>query len=109
MSRPPGRDDAAASVAATRGRQSRSITLLGWGPTILCTSVVSSIGATQLFGEPYLFSGGGQQAYNGGASHQYQTLALYMYQQGWQYLQLGRAAAVAWATLVIVIVFVVAA
>lgn len=98
--------EAAAIDGANRWRQFTSVTLPGLRPTILFTIVISTIGATQLFGEPYLFSGGGQQAYNGGASHQYQTLALYMYQQGWQYLQLGRAAAVAWATLVIVLVFV---
>lgn len=99
--------EAAAIDGASRWRQFTNVTLPGLRPTILFTIVVSTIGATQLFGEPYLFSGGGQQAYNGGASHQYQTLSLYMYQQGWQYLQLGRAAAVAWATLLLVVVFVV--
>jgi cellobiose transport system permease protein len=98
--------EAAAIDGANRWRQFVNVTLPGLRPTILFTIVVSTIGATQLFGEPYLFSGGGQAAYNGGASHQYQTLSLYMYQQGWQYLQLGRAAAVAWTTLVIVIIFV---
>ena len=65
-------------------------------PTILFTIVVSTIGATQLFGEPLLF-GGRHQRRPGGAEHQYQTLGLYLYEQGWINGHLGRAAAVAWA------------
>ena len=35
--------------------------------------------------------------------NQYQTLGLFMYQQGWQYGQLGRAAAVAWVMFLLII------
>jgi cellobiose transport system permease protein len=62
--------------------------------------VVSTIGASQLFGEPLLFGGG---LANGGAANQYQTLGLFMYQQGWQFGQLGRAATVAWVMFVLII------
>lgn len=76
------------------------VTVPSLRPTILFTVVVSTIGATQLFGEPLLF--GGSQS--GGGSHQYQTLGLYLYEQGWFSFHLGRAAAVAWAMFLILIV-----
>ena len=38
-----------------------------------------------------------------GRSNQYQTLGLFMYQQGWQFGQLGRAATVAWVMFVLII------
>lgn len=94
--------ESAALDGANRWQQFLHITLPGLRPTILFTIVVSTIGATQLFGEPLLFGGDP----NGGALHQYQTLGLYMYQQGWQYLQLGRAATIAWVTFLLIIVLV---
>ncbi len=92
--------EAAALDGASRWQQFRHVTLPGLRPTILFTIVVSTIGASQLFGEPLIFGGG--QA-NGGAVHQYQTLGLFLYQQGWQFGSLGRAAAVAWVTFVLII------
>jgi len=65
--------------------------------------VVSTIGASQVFGEPLIFGGG---AAEGGAMGQYQTLGLFLYQQGWQIGQLGRAAAVAWVMFVLILVLV---
>ncbi|HLT83747.1 MAG TPA: sugar ABC transporter permease [Phototrophicaceae bacterium] len=95
--------EAASLDGASRWQQFRYITLPGLRPTILFTVVVSTIGATQLFGEPLLFGGG---VPNGGAVNQYQTVGLFMYQQGWQYGSLGRAAAVAWVTFVLIVVLV---
>jgi cellobiose transport system permease protein len=92
--------EAAALDGANRWQQFVHVTLPGLRPTILFTVVVSTIGASQLFGEPLLFGGG--QA-NGGPVNQYQTLGLFMYQQGWQYGQLGRAAAVAWVMFLLII------
>lgn len=95
--------EAAAIDGASRWQQFRFVTLPGLRPTILFTVVVSTIGATQLFGEPLLFGNGSA---DGGAVHQYQTIGLFMYQQGWQYLQLGKAAAVAWVTFLLIVVLV---
>lgn len=95
--------ESAALDGANKWQQFRHITLPGLRPTILFTVVVSTIGATQLFGEPLLFGNG--QA-NGGALGQYQTLGLFMYQQGWDYFQLGRAATIAWVTFVLVVALV---
>jgi cellobiose transport system permease protein len=95
--------EAAELDGASRWKQFLHVTLPGLRPTILFTVVVSTIGATQLFGEPLLFEG----SISGGISHQYQTLGLYMYEQGWGYFHLGRAAAVAWVMFVLIVLLVV--
>ncbi|MGW2378170.1 carbohydrate ABC transporter permease [Kitasatospora sp. NPDC001683] len=94
--------EAAALDGANRWQQFRHVTVPSIRPTILFTIVVSSIGATQLFGEPLLF-GGGATGHSGGSAHQYQTLGLYLYDQGWYAFHLGRAAAVAWTMLLILL------
>ncbi|MEE1784518.1 sugar ABC transporter permease [Streptomyces sp. SP17BM10] len=86
--------EAAAIDGANRWRQFRHVTIPELRPTILFTVVVSFIGSTQLFGEPYLF--GGQSGHQGGAGHQYETLGILMYDQGFHYSLLGRASAIAW-------------
>ncbi|MFI2302677.1 carbohydrate ABC transporter permease [Actinacidiphila glaucinigra] len=99
---PGERYEAAELDGASRWRQFLHVTLPGLRPTVLFTIVVSTIGATQLFGEPLLFEG----SISGGISHQYQTLGLYMYEQGWGYFHLGRAAAIAWVTFVLIVLLV---
>jgi len=94
--------EAAAIDGANRWQQFMKITIPSLRPTILFTVVVSTIGSMQLFAEPYLFSNNT----NGGGSGQYQTLTLFLYQQGWQYNHLGYAAAVAWTMLAIIVVLV---
>ncbi|MGW0120283.1 carbohydrate ABC transporter permease [Streptomyces sp. NPDC003327] len=94
--------EAAALDGASRWRQFLHVTLPGLRPALLFTVLVSTIGATQLFGEPLLFNSGAGAS--GGADHQYQTLGLYLYEQGWLNLHLGRAAAIAWAMLLILVV-----
>ena len=95
--------EAAALDGANGWQQFRHVTLPGLRPTILFTIVVSTIGASQVFGEPLIFGGG---AAEGGALGQYQTLGLFLYQQGWQIGQLGRAAAVAWVMFLMIVVLV---
>lgn len=96
--------EAAALDGASRWAQFRHVTLPSMRPTILFTIVVSTIGATQLFGEPLLYDPTGQP--NGGNLHQYQTLGLLMYQQGWTYDHLGLASATAWTMFVIIVLAV---
>jgi cellobiose transport system permease protein len=93
--------EAAAIDGASRWRQFLYVTLPGLRPTIVFTIVVSTIGATQLFGEPLLYDPTGQP--NGGTSNQYQTLGLLMYQQGWSYDRLGLASATAWTMFLIIV------
>lgn len=92
--------ESAALDGASRWQQFIHVTIPSLRPTILFTVVVSTIGATQLFGEPLLF--GGSQT--GGASNQYQTLGLYLYEQGWFNYHLGRASAIAWTMFLLLIV-----
>ncbi|MFF3314559.1 carbohydrate ABC transporter permease [Streptomyces sp. NPDC003035] len=94
--------EAAEMDGASRWRQFFHVTLPGLRPTIVFTTVVSTIGATQLFGEPLLFEG----SISGGISHQYQTLGLYLYEQGWGFFHLGRAAAIAWLMFLLILVLV---
>jgi cellobiose transport system permease protein len=96
--------EAAAIDGASRWRQFLYVTLPGLRATIVFTIVVSTIGATQLFGEPLLYDPTGQP--NGGSSNQYQTLGLLMYQQGWSYDRLGLASATAWTMFLIIVVAV---
>jgi cellobiose transport system permease protein len=98
--------ESAAMDGASRWQQFRNVTIPGLRPTILFTVIVSTIGASQLFGEPLLFSGGGTGPELGGASNQYQTLAMYFYQRGFTNQHLGRAAAIAWAMFLMIVVFV---
>ncbi|WP_370409353.1 carbohydrate ABC transporter permease [Streptomyces fradiae] len=94
--------EAAEMDGASRWRQFWHVTLPGLRPTIVFTVVVSTIGATQLFGEPLLFEG----SVSGGISHQYQTLGLYLYEQGWGFFHLGRAAAIAWVMFLLILLVV---
>ncbi|MEV5505245.1 carbohydrate ABC transporter permease [Streptomyces orinoci] len=93
--------ESAALDGASRARQFIHITVPALRPVIAFTLVVSAIGATQLFGEPLLFGGAGGQ--KGGPSRQFQTLGLYLYEQGWFDYHLGRASAVAWAMFLILL------
>lgn len=97
--------EAASLDGASRWRQFVHVTVPSLRPTILFTIVISTIGATQLFAEPLLF--GGVSGPNGGASRQYQTLGLYLYQTGWVNFHLGRAAAIAWSMFLLVVLLVV--
>ncbi|MFJ3924835.1 carbohydrate ABC transporter permease [Streptomyces sp. NPDC090022] len=93
--------ESAALDGASRWQQFFHVTVPCLRPTILFTCVVSTIGATQLFGEPLLFNGGAGAT--GGSDHQFQTLGLYLYEQGWVNLHLGRASAIAWTMFLILL------
>ncbi|WP_051871283.1 carbohydrate ABC transporter permease [Streptomyces sclerotialus] len=104
---PAERYEAAALDGASRWQQFRMVTIPGIRSTVVFTIVLSTIGATQLFGEPLIF-GQGPNGITGGADNQYQTLGLLLYEEGWKNYQMGRAATVAWAMfLLLVLVFVV--
>ncbi|MHA4814379.1 carbohydrate ABC transporter permease [Streptomyces aculeolatus] len=94
--------ESAALDGASRWKQFRYVTIPSLRPTILFTVVVSTIGSVQLFGEPLLFEEGAGAS--GGPDHQFQTLGLYLYEQGWRNLHLGRAAAIAWVMFLILVV-----
>lgn len=95
--------EAAATDGASRWKQFLHVTIPGLRPTILFTIVVSTIGATKLFGEPLLYH---QGIPDGGTARQYQTLGLLMYQQGWTNDRLGLASATAWTMFVLIVLAV---
>ncbi|WP_155054779.1 carbohydrate ABC transporter permease [Streptomyces blattellae] len=97
--------ESASLDGANRWQQFIHVTIPQLRPTILFTVVVSTIGATQLFGEPLLF--GGVSGSKGGSDHQYQTLGLYMYDQGWIIGNLGKASAIAWSMFLILVIIAV--
>ncbi|MFJ4467809.1 carbohydrate ABC transporter permease [Streptomyces sp. NPDC089424] len=102
---PLDRYEAAAIDGASRWQQFLKVTIPGIRPTIVFTIVLSTIGSTQLFGEPLIF-GQGPNGITGGADNQYQTLGLLLYEEGWKNYQMGRAATVAWAMfLLLVLIF----
>ncbi|WP_371660166.1 carbohydrate ABC transporter permease [Streptomyces sp. NBC_00280] len=94
--------ESAALDGASRWQQFLHVTLPSLRPTILFTVVVSTIGASQVFGEPLLFDA--NKGASGGAEHQFQTLGLYLYEQGWINQHLGRASAIAWTMFLILII-----
>ncbi|MBC7273423.1 MAG: sugar ABC transporter permease [Streptomyces sp.] len=94
--------ESAALDGASRWQQFLHVTLPSLRPTILFTVVVSTIGASQVFGEPLLFDA--NKGASGGSEHQFQTLGLYLYEQGWVNQHLGRSSAIAWTMFLILIV-----
>ncbi|MEV6965121.1 sugar ABC transporter permease [Hamadaea sp. NPDC051192] len=73
-------------------------------PTILFTTVVSTIGGLQLFAEPLLFEAKGASTGTGGSDRQYQTITMYLYERGFTLFDAGYAATVAWVLFVLVAV-----
>ena len=69
-------------------------------PTIIFVVITSTIGGLQIFDEPRLFDTGGQ----GGASRQWMTMTMYLYELGWgPQISFGRASAVAWLLFLIIV------
>lgn len=97
--------ESAALDGASRRRQFWTITVPMLRPTILFTVIVSTIGALQLFGEPLLFNPT-QTPSSGGSRHQFQTLALYTYDQFWQKFKYGYGAAISWAMFLVIVLIV---
>jgi cellobiose transport system permease protein len=97
--------ESAALDGASRWRQFRTITIPMLRPTILFTVIVSTIGALQLFGEPLLFNTS-QTPTAGGSRHQFQTLAVYSYDQFWQKFKYGYGAAISWAMFFVIVAIV---
>jgi cellobiose transport system permease protein len=97
--------EAAAIDGARPFRQFLHVTIPSLRPTIIFTVIVSTIGGLQLFTEPYLFQPLKQGA-TGGASRQYQTAAMYLYEKAFAggELKFGYASAVAWCLFLLIAV-----
>lgn len=93
--------EAATIDGAGAVRQFFSITIPLLRPTVTFVVITATIGGLQIFAEPKLFDGPGR----GGADNQWLTLTLYLYDIGWNNLDFGRAAAVAWLLFLLIIMF----
>jgi len=94
--------ESAAIDGASKWQQFRYVTIPSLRPTIIFTVIVSTIGALQLFAEPFLFDT--TRNNNGGSERQFQTVVLYLYQQFWTNGRYGYAAAIAWTLFLVTVV-----
>ncbi|MDT3439802.1 sugar ABC transporter permease [Pseudofrankia sp. BMG5.37] len=95
--------EAAAIDGAGTWRQLWHVTLPALRPTIAFTALVSLIGQIQLFTEPLLFdiSPG---SVSGGTDRQFQTLALFLYEEGFRLRHFGYGSAVAWLMFLLTVI-----
>jgi cellobiose transport system permease protein len=94
--------ESAALDGASAWRQFWNITVPMLRPTILFTVIISTIGGFQLFTEPLLFNTGGN-AIAGGSLRQFQTVAMYVYENAFGRFDYGYGAAVAWLLFLLII------
>ena len=98
--------EAALIDGASAVRRFFSVTLPLLRPTLIFVVVTSTIGGLQIFTEPKLFDAM-PGSNNGGASNQFQTVTLYMYQTGFETQRLGYASAIAWALFLVIIIIAI--
>ncbi len=83
-----------------RARRFWHVTVPMLRPTIIFVVITSTIGGLQIFDEPRMFDTGG----SGGASRQWMTMTMYLYELGWgPQISFGRASAVAWLLFLIIV------
>jgi cellobiose transport system permease protein len=99
--------EAATLDGASGFTQLRRITIPMIRPTMVFVVIVSTIGAMQIIAEPLLFgasTGPGASAASGGPDRQFQTLALFVYEQGFTKFDFGYASAASWLMFLVVVV-----
>ncbi len=94
--------EAAAIDGASGWKQFFNITIPSLRPVIIFTVIVSTIGGLQIFTEPLLLS---SPSLTGGAGRQYQTITLFMYEQGFGNFEFGYGSAIGVALFVIIVGF----
>ena len=94
--------EAAEIDGASRTRQFFSVTLPLLKPTLIFTSLISTIGGIQLFTEPLLFAPGAG-AIQGGSLRQFQTMTMYLIENGFTRFEFGYAGAVAGMIFIIIL------
>ena len=73
-----------------------NVTIPMISPVILFNVVMGIIGAFQIFTEPYIMTGGGPE-------DKTRFVAMFIYDQAFQYQRLGYASAVAWALFLVIV------
>lgn len=94
--------EAASLDGASSFQQLRRITVPALRPTIIFTVIVSTIYGMQLIAEPLLFDPQ-PGSVTGGASREFQTVALYLYEQGFRNFNLGYGATIAWVLFLVIV------
>lgn len=94
--------EAAAIDGAGGFKQFFYVTIPSLRPVIIFTVIVSTIGGLQIFTEPLLLSTPGL---TGGAGRQFQTLTLFMYEQGFGNFQFGYGSAIGVVLFVLIVIF----
>ncbi|MEO1063675.1 MAG: sugar ABC transporter permease [Actinomycetota bacterium] len=97
--------EAAMIDGASRWRQFVHVTVPQLRPTIIFTVIISTIGGMQIFAEPLVF--GGDRGTEGGSGRQFQTMTLFLYEQGFRRFNFGYASAVAWLLVFLIAIFAV--
>jgi multiple sugar transport system permease protein len=92
--------EAAKVDGATAWQMFRRVTLPLLRPAILFLAIVTSSGYLQLFEEPFVMT-------NGGPLNSTLSVSMYVYQQGFGFLNLGYASAVAYALFIAIVVLAV--
>lgn len=90
---------------ASRWRQFVHVTVPQLRPTIIFTVIISTIGGMQIFAEPLVF--GGDRGTEGGTGRQFQTMTLFLYEQGFRRFNFGYASAVAWLLMGLIAIFAI--
>ncbi len=90
--------EAAALDGASRGRRLWHVTLPLLSPVIFFNLVLGVIASFQVFTPAYIVT-------NGGPADSTLVYVLYLYRNGFQYFQMGYAAAMAWVMLVLLLAF----
>jgi multiple sugar transport system permease protein/raffinose/stachyose/melibiose transport system permease protein len=78
----------------------RNITLPLLRPTLLFVSVLTSIGFLQVFQEPFVMT-------QGGPLNRTLTVQIYLYQQGFNFFNLGYASAIGYVLFVAIVILAV--
>jgi cellobiose transport system permease protein len=93
--------ESASIDGAGRFRRFFSITLPSIRPTFIFVLITATIGGLQIFTEPKLFDA--TRATPGGAYHQFETTTLYIWNMAFNQDHFGRASAIAFILLVIIV------
>lgn len=91
--------EAARLDGANAWQQFWRITVPMLRPQIIFSTVIATAGNMRLLAEPLLFNPGSGAA-TGGSDRQFQTAALYLYEQGFARFDFGYASAIAWLLLI---------
>ncbi|MER7893382.1 sugar ABC transporter permease [Micromonospora sp. NPDC094482] len=95
--------ESASLDGASAWRQFWQITVPLIRPTIVFTVIISTIGGFQIFTEPLMY---GHGMVRGGAEHEFQTLAMYIYEQTFTgNAEYGYGAAMSWLLFLMIVIF----